>query len=320
MRNLFILVTVALAYLAFKAITGEGFLSSSEFFGKVFLRRISIASEKFDYRLARLDRIKKSKSLIGQYNRMLNGILVDLGWRKEGITPGSASATLIVIAGLITFLVCFMLNVYVLSAIIFIVVFVFLFFLLFSIGKQGHFKHVEEVMEFTDTIAPVMDGGFITALNSYMGAIPESIRPLARQFIENVEAKNMHFADAMYLFTDSIGEEFEDFADKAIVLEYEDREGLVDIFRDVVRNNSRVREINRDRVVNYKAINRDYTGTLVIGVGFMAFMYLNNPGVVLALETMIGKIAILSCGVLALVIFSLNQHIQSTSIKKGGAK
>jgi hypothetical protein len=85
-----------------------------------------------------------------------------------------------------------------------------------------------------------------------------------------------------------LGPRFDNFAEKAIIFEYNERKGMADIFLDIVDENAVNREINAKKEELFKKMTRDFLmKTLIIVLFFIYalsvkefrdFMVFTTPG------------------------------------------
>lgn len=319
MKTIFIITSIVLIYYILKNILGITVIDILKYFRDGLSLRLAKSAVKVEHKMEKLDKIKQNNTLAGKYTRLLNEILIDLGWKKEGLNAGSTTMAMLVISVFGSLIICFALSSYILLPLLVFPVFLFLFFAMFAIGKQGHTKRVNDIMEFEDTIAPVIARGVEVAIREYKDAIPESIKPSVEKFLDRGSNQNRSFPEAMKELTDNLGEDFTDFANKAIIFEMEEREGLSEIFKDTVVKNGRVREINRLKNERFKVINTDFQMSLALCILFVIGSCILNPGARQIYAMPIGKILIVADILILVCVFSYGQYLQ-TDIKKGGSK
>jgi len=149
----------------------------------------------------------------------------------------------------------------------------------------------EAIADAEDAICPLARDGVMIAIKKVMDTgeyIHKSIQPYFQEFIDNCETRGYSFRQAMQQLNRQLGARFDNFAEKAIVFEYNERKGMADIFLDIVDENSITREINAKKENLFRKMNRDFMMKCLLVVlffiyavtvrGFRDFMMFTTPG------------------------------------------
>jgi len=149
----------------------------------------------------------------------------------------------------------------------------------------------EAIADAEDAICPLARDGVLIAIKSIMETeeyIHKSIQPYFQEFIDNCETRGYSFRQAMQQLNRQLGSRFNNFAEKAIIFEYNERKGMADIFLDIVDENSVTREINARKEHMFRKMNRDFLMKILLILlffifalsveGFREFMISTTPG------------------------------------------
>jgi hypothetical protein len=158
-------------------------------------------------------------------------------------------------------------------------------------SKSTRAERLDNIMDAEDIICPLARDGVLIAIKKVMESeeyINPKIRPFFQQFIDNCENNGYSFRQAITLLNRQLGSKFNNFTKKAIVFEYNERNGMADIFLDIVDENAVLREINSRKERIFRKMNRDFLLKTAIIILFFIyalsvnefrhFMLLNNLG------------------------------------------
>ena len=132
----------------------------------------------------------------------------------------------------------------------------------------------DAIADAEDAICPMAREGVLVAIKKVMETeeyIHRSIRPYFREFIDNCETRGFSFRQAMEQLNRQLGSRFDNFAEKAIIFEYNERKGMADIFLDIVDENAVLRVINSKKEDMFKKMNRDFLMKTMLIVLFFIY-------------------------------------------------
>ena len=210
------------------------------------------------------------ENVISKYNNFVENMIIDF---SLPLTLESFTSTLCVgFVILVLLALIFMKNV-TLSVVVAVSVFIGLITIFVMRSQKLKAEKMESIMDAEDMICPLAHEGVFAAIKKVMqneDYLHEGIRPYFAQFINNCENNGFSFRQAMELLNRQLGNNFDNFAKKAIVFEYNERKGMADIFMDVVDENAILREVNIKKDKAFRKMNRDFLiKTLIIVLFFL---------------------------------------------------
>ncbi|MCX7842374.1 MAG: hypothetical protein N2489_04795, partial [Clostridia bacterium] len=135
----------------------------------------------------------------------------------------------------------------------------FTYFIMHS--KMSESSKIENIMEAEDLICPLARDGVMVAIKKVLES-REYLNPRIRhcfvQFVDNCDNHGYSFKRAMETLNRQLGPKFDNFAEKAIVFEYNERKGMADIFLDIVDENAAIREINARKNRIFREMNKEF--------------------------------------------------------------
>jgi len=221
-------------------------------------------------RIKRENIVRRKEDLIVKYNRLIEGFLKSF---NLGIPLETATSLIgIVFVIIVVFSTIFLRNVTV-SLIIGVSVMIALFTWFSLESRVRRAARAEAIADAEDAICPLARDGVLIAIKRVMETeeyIHRDIRPYFREFIDNCEMRGYSFRQAMWQLNRQLGSRFDNFAEKAIIFEYNERKGMADIFLDIVDENAVLREVNAKKEDLFKKMNRDFLmKTLLIILFFL---------------------------------------------------
>lgn len=309
------IASIILIYWLTKWLTGYGLRDFIKWVRNYVSYKVMLSSAKVDYEMSQVDKIKRDNSIRGRYVRFMNEVIIDLGWKKDGIGVGSVTVTVVFVSIVSTILLSIILGMELLIPLIFPSIFLLITFSLFTVSRHNHSKRLEAVMTFIDMIAPVMASGPQQAIELYQDAAPDIIRPAVKRFVQKRQSQNITFAEAVNELTEDLGEIFRDFASKMIIFEAEEQEGMHMVFQDSVVVNARIRDLNREKEKVFKSEMFEFFGRVIIViVGVIAFVLIIESMRELMM-TQVGKLIAVVDMTLLVIAYSYAQFIQ-TDVKR----
>lgn len=204
--------------------------------------------------------------------RFLNDLIIDLGLKKRGATPYEFLMFVVVGSILVSLIVCEMLFHSIFMAVIMIpIIFVAITCGLYTKANMAHDLRIEAVIESENIISNNIKDGVVVAVRNSIELMPMTIRGEFKDFMDNIEHKNLHIRTALLDLNNNLGSISDDFIKKCIVFEMEEEHGIAGMFRDVVEINNIKTELRNDMKRKFEEVSMQF----VIGA-FMIFVFLGG--------------------------------------------
>lgn len=168
------------------------------------------------------------------------------------------------------------------------------------------------VMDALDIICPAIDNSVNAAIRSSMDGFDPKIKHKFQDFLDNQDARNMLFREAIVELRDELGPRANEFAKKALMFYETGDEGMNEIFMDIVELNSLTRSINAKSDEKFKEQNYQLIGSSSIILLFLGFTMTNELTGELLRTSFMGKLVAVLCISLAIMGFAAVQIIQMT--------
>ena len=239
-------------------------------------------------RIMRENIARRKEDLAVKYNRLVDDFLKSF---NLNVPLETATSLLAILFALIIITLTFFLREVTISFMIAVSLMIALFTWFSYTARSRRSARAEAISDAEDAICPLARDGVLIAIKSVMDTeeyIHRSIQPYFQEFIDNCETRGYSFRQAMQQLNRHLGSRFDNFAEKAIVFEYNERKGMADIFLDIVDENSITREINAKKEDIFRKMNRDFLMKSLLVVlfftfamtvrGFREFMVFTTPG------------------------------------------
>jgi hypothetical protein len=237
---------------------------------KVVNKAIFVQERKYhrDLEIGRIN--DKSRRVI--IYKFFNDLSIDLGLKRRGATPYELLLFIVVVSMFIGFVIGKMLLSSVLMAVIMTpIVFVALLCILYTKGNREHDSRIDAVIEAENIIANNIKDGVVVAVRNSIDLMPIKVRGEFRDFLDNIEHKNLHIRTALLELNNNLGSISNDFIKKCIVFEMEEEAGIVGMFRDIVEVNNIKTEMRNEMKRKFEEINSQF----ILGA-FIIFIFLGG--------------------------------------------
>ena len=239
-------------------------------------------------RIKRENIARRKEDLVVKYNRLVDDFLKSF---NLSVPLETATSLIAILFALVIISLTVFLREVTISFMIAVSLMIALFTWFSYTARVRRSARAEAIADAEDAICPLARDGVLIAIKSVMDTdeyIHKSIQPYFQEFIDNCETRGYSFRQAMRQLNRQLGSRFDNFAEKAIVFEYNERKGMADIFLDIVDENSVTREINAKKEQLFKKMNRDFLMKCMLIVlffvfamtvqGFREFMIFTTPG------------------------------------------
>lgn len=153
------------------------------------------------------------------------------------------------------------------------IAYVLLLTTLYMLATFGHYKRLFAFMDAEILIISTIDRGVFASVQLNMSQFDPIVRPYYQEFVDNIEQYKMSFDDAIDILGNRIGPRFDDFKEKAKVLENNKRAGSEEVFNDNLKLNSKLR-VRSIKLMNFISVLRQEFAScvaLVIAFAVLAF-------------------------------------------------
>jgi len=222
-------------------------------------------------RIKRENIARRKEDLIVKYNRLVDDFLKSF---NLSVPLETATSLIAILFAIVIITLTFFLREVTISFMIAVSLMIALFTWFSYTARVRRSARAEAIADAEDAVCPLAREGVLTAIKSVMDTeeyIHKSIQPYFREFIDNCETRGYSFRQAMQQLNRQLGSRFDNFAEKAIVFEYNERKGMADIFLDIVDENSITREINAKKENLFRKMNRDFMMKCLLIVLFFIF-------------------------------------------------
>lgn len=275
---------------------------------KAFEYRLRLDNEKTRKR-EQLQKIGKSEGIWQQKYRMaVSSIKIALGLTFLSVENFT---TLFLIFGFLIFVVAsFLLNNLFFGFLIAVPsIFALLAFLL-VITKKKIRANDNAVMDALDAICPTVNIGITNAIKMNRDSYSRRISYHFDWFLGAIEFKGYSFDEAIDELNNRLGPRFNEFAHKAKIFEENYKEGMEDIFRDIVEQNNDVRSDNAELDEIFRSKNQDLLMVSLLMVGFLGYMYLTPLTRAFMVDSFLGTLTAAIEISMLILIYAISQLMQ----------
>lgn len=152
-------------------------------------------------------------------------------------------------------------------------IFAFLAFLL-VITKKKIRANDNAVMDALDAICPTISMGVVNAIKLNRESYSKRIAHHFEWFLGAIEFKGYTFDEAIDELSNRLGPRFYEFSHKAKIFEEFYKEGMEDIFKDIVEQNNDVRTDNAELDEIFRKKNQDLLVVATLMIAFLGYMYM----------------------------------------------
>lgn len=247
--------------------------------------------KRYVERIKREKIVEQKENIVAKYNQLVENLIMDF---NLPLTLESFTSLLCILFMVVALVILLFLRSISLSVVIAIALFIALLTFFVMKSKSIRMERLENIMDAEDLICPLARDGVLVAIKRVMESeeyIAPSIRGYFEQFIDNCEHNGYSFKQAILLLNRQLGSKFDNFTQKAIIFEYNERKGMADVFLDIVDENAVLREMNAKKERIFRKMNRDFLiKTFIIILfflyaltieGFRAFMLEAEAGKIL---------------------------------------
>lgn len=236
----------------------------------------------------------EQKGNAGKLHRTVNKLLVDLGWKADGVTVSGMLLFMLLVPLGVTILLSIVMNT--LRVVVPLsVTLTYLFYItlkLYSLGKKEKLELA--ILDAVDLIVADIGNGVHNAIVRYTPNLPIEIRKNFEDFLRDIDQGGYGFREAMLRLADNLGPEFEEFALKAIQYEMHADDTLIYIFSSVMLKNRKKRELRGLNALRFRKLKIQFiTSMALILLYGMITILLDHTIVEIILHTRVGQVCLI---------------------------
>ncbi|OUP70697.1 hypothetical protein B5F10_02190 [Anaerotruncus colihominis] len=232
---------------------------------------------------------KKLKSFSYQYYSFVNELMLDIGWRKFGVSPEVFTVANVVLSLLIGMILLIVVKSLLVVVYMCVVIFILNIAIIFSISRIGARKRLRKLIAAENLICGNISRGIEEAVRLNMDLFDPEVRPAFALFLDRWTMQNYSLQKALALLSKDLGHHSVPLLRRVLIFEEEHRPGQEDMFRFIMSCNIREEERNAVRDRCFRDMNINFA--LCAGIVLMfAFMCIGTfPAVVEVYKTAGGK-------------------------------
>jgi hypothetical protein len=272
-------------------------------------------------RIKRENIVKQKEDLVVKYNRLVDDFLKSYNLE---IPLETATSLIAILLAAVILVASILIRDITVSVIIGVSIMIALFTWFSRESRIRRAVRAEAIADAEDYICPLAREGVLVAIKKVMETseyIHKDIRPYFREFIDNCELRGYSFKQAMKQLNRHLGSRFDNFAEKAVTFEQNERKGMAEVFSDIVDENAVIREINAKKEEKFKKMNRDFMLKVMLIVLFFLYASTVDDFRYFMFFTTAGKFINALCLNAICITFALGQALQgSLELKRHNAK
>lgn len=205
-----------------------------------------------------IGKINKKRGQYKTYN-LLNDLTIDLGIKRQGVTPYEFLFLLMALSAVISSAIGWVVfgnTVIVVLAYPIILAGVVCTF--YTKANLAHDLRIDAVIEAENIICNNISGGVVVAVRNSLGALPNDVKEEFKEFLDNIEHENYFIKTALLDLNNKLGSVADEFISKCIMFELEEEHGIIGIFSDVVEMNNIKTEARNDMKRKFEQVSTQF--------------------------------------------------------------
>ena len=236
---------------------------------------------------------KKKKSWKFRYYNFVNELLLDIGWRAQGMTP----ERLTMIIGLICLVICaftfIVFNNIFMVAYLFCILFATAIAGMFSVSRKGARVRLRRTIAAENLICGNISQGLYLAIKNNIDLFEGASKDAFMNYLYRDEQLHYPLARNIAALNLELGNHSTGFCQRLFIYETEKRPGQEDMLRFIMQRNIKEEERMNEADVIYGEMNFNYFVCAAILLVFMVMCMSSMPEVLEVYKTDIGKAIIL---------------------------
>lgn len=213
--------------------------------------------------------IGKVSSRRSKNYKFLNDLIIDLGYKRKGVTPYEFLFFLCAICFFICFIIGFVFKNMIMAGLAYPIILAGLICIMYTKSNIAHDMRIDAIMDAENIICNNIESGVKVAIRNNINAMPESIKEDFKDFIDNLDFKNLHIKNALMELNDRLGSVTDDFILSCISFETEQEKGSAGIFKDIVEMNNKRKEARNDMKHQFEELVTEFTIGSIMIIAFL---------------------------------------------------
>lgn len=187
---------------------------------------------------------------------------------------------------------------------------------LFKLASLMKYEQREaEIMDAVDLLVSDVQGGIYNAVLRYKDSFHPNIKPYFMNFIDDIQNKGYSFRQSMIILNDKLGNNFTDFAQKAILYEEKADNTMDDIFSSIIELNRQRRTLRYINNIKFNELKMQFLVSLFMIMGYAIFTTLIDPFIMnFLINTFLGKLMLIIDIVIVAWVLSYIAAIKAKSL------
>lgn len=242
----------------------------------IFYRVLGKRIKKWNEDIERITSIKKD-TLTYRINAYFKEIIVNLDMEKDNVTPIGLITFIVSVSFSFAFIFAVWSGEVLLSIPAFAAIFYFIVVIFRFMSLMAYEKKEAEIMDTEDLLAMDVKGGVYNAILRYRKSFHPNMKPYFEEFIDNIQHKGYSFREAMLVLNDRLGQNFTDFAQKAILYEEKADKDMDDIFSSIVEINRYRRTLRYENNKKFNQLRLEFILSMCVIGGYVIFSMISDP-------------------------------------------
>ena len=198
--------------------------------------------------------------------RFLNDLTIDLGLKRQGVTPYEFLFLMLVLSFIIAAVVGWGLFSKTIIVILSYPIIAFgVICTFYTKANLAHDLRIEAVIEAENIISNNINDGVVVAVRNSYDSLPKDVKMEFKDFLDNMEHENYYIKTALLDLNNKLGSVADDFISKCIMFELEEEHGIAGIFKDVVELNNIKTQARTDMKHKFERVTTQF----IIGVSMI---------------------------------------------------
>lgn len=187
---------------------------------------------------------------------------------------------------------------------------------LFKLASLLKYEQREaEIMDAVDLLVSDVQGGIYNAVLRYKESFHPNIKHHFINFIDDIQNKGYSFKQAMIILNNNLGNNFTDFAQKAVLYEEKADNTMGDIFTSIIELNRQRRTLRYINNIKFAELRMQFLVSLSMIVGYAIFTTLLDPFIMnFLINTFFGKLMLIIDIVIVAWVLSYIAAIKAKSL------
>lgn len=282
-----------------------------QFIIKKFSKRIGEKEKKYNREIQISKRFEKGSK--AKLYRWLNDLIIDLRYKRSGITPYEFLFFMELITAVISLIIssAFFKSMF-MMIFVYPITLVIIMCFLYTKANMAHDSRIDDIIKAENTICASAKHGVIRAIKENIDLLPESVRPEYRKCIDSISTENKSRSIALMELSDELGSSSIDFIKKCIDFEMNEEVGSAGIFKNIIEINNKKVQTKEDTRRSFEEMNTNFKISMTMcGVVFVGMLAIMTDIRKMYMNTALGKAVLLIDVVIVTALFVYTTYLRS---------